>query len=80
MVIPRVEKPVISIIWSSARGPNSVVQNHDQRDFSGNMENTLLMTASSRTDLSINQDGNDEIRNGENFEDGDFPALRLNHD
>ena len=50
VVIPRVKMAVRSIIGSSGRGWNSVVQNLDQRDCSGNMENTPLMTASSRTD------------------------------
>ena len=39
LVIPRVETAVRSITGSSGRGPNSVAHNHDQRDFSGNMEN-----------------------------------------
>ena len=38
------------------------------------------MSASSRLDLNINQDKNDETRNEENFEDGDFPALRPSYD
>ena len=38
------------------------------------------MSASSRLDLNTNQDRNDETRNEENFEDGDFPVLRPNYD
>ena len=38
------------------------------------------MTASSRADLNIDQDRNDETRNVENFEEGDFPALRPKYD
>ena len=34
------------------------------------------MTASSRIDLSINHDWNDETRDSKNFEDGDFPVLK----
>ena len=39
-------------------------------------EKTPLMSASSRLDLNMEQDKIDENRNIENFEDGDFPALR----
>ena len=38
------------------------------------------MTAFSRSDLNIDQDRNDETRIVENFENGDFPALRPNYD
>ena len=78
IVIPRVEMAVRSITGSSVQGPSSVVQNPDRRDFTGNTENTPLMLASSRLDLNVDQDTDDEIRNVENFEDGDFPALRPN--
>ena len=44
------------------------------------MEDTPLMMASSRTNLNINQNNNDETRYSENFEDGDYLALRTNHD
>ena len=70
VVIPRVEMAVRSITESSGREPSSMVQNPDQRDFSGNTENTPLMSASSWVDLNIDQDRNDETRNVENFEDG----------
>ena len=38
------------------------------------------MSASSRLHLNIDQDRNDETRDVENFEDGDFPALTHNYD
>ena len=38
------------------------------------------MTATSRTDLNVDQDENDEIRDVENFEDGDIAASRPNFD
>ena len=80
VVIPRVEMSVKSIIGSSGHRPNSVLQNPDRRDFTGNTENTPLISASSRLDLNIDQDGIDETRDIENFEDGDFPALKPNYD
>ena len=73
-----VEMAVRSITELSGRGPNSVVQNPDQSDFSGNMEIILLVAASSRAYLNINRNKHDETRNFENFEDGDFPVLRPN--
>ena len=51
-----------------------MVQNPDQKDFSGNTEKTPLMLASSRVDLNIDKNRNDETRNVENFEDRDFPG------
>ena len=80
LVIPRVVLAVRSITGSSGHGPKSVVQYPDQENSSGNMENTPLMTASSRIDTNINKDKKDETRNVENFEDGHFPALRLKCD
>ena len=71
---------VRSITGSSRQGPNSMVQNPDRRDFTGNTENTLLMSASSRLDSNVDQDRDDETRNVEKFEDVDFPALRPNYD
>ena len=79
-VITRVKMTVSSITGSSGHGTNSEVQNPDRGDFLGNAENTPLMSASSRLDLNTNQDGNDEIRNEENFRDGEFPALKSNYD
>ena len=60
--------------------PSCVVRNLDQRYVTGTIENTPLMLASSRMILNIDQDRNDETRYVENFEDGDFPALRPNCD
>ena len=80
LVKSRIGMGVRSITGSSGRRPNIVVQNPDQRDFSGKMENTPPMTTSSRTELNIDQDMNDETRNIENLENGDFPVLRPNHD
>ena len=80
MVIPRVEMAVKSITGSSGHGPKSEVQNPDRKDFLGNAGNTPLMSASIWLDLNTNQDGNHETLNEENYEDGDFPALRPNYD
>ena len=60
VVIPRVEKTVKSFTYSSGCGPRSVVQSLDERNFSGNMEYTPLMTTSSLAYLNIEQDRNDE--------------------
>ena len=38
------------------------------------------MSAYSRVDLNIDQDRNDETRNLENFDDGDFPELKSSYD
>ena len=80
VVISRVEMAVRSITGSSGNGPNSIVQNPDQRDFTGNTENTPLRLASSRLDLNIEKDEIDETRDLDNSEDGDFPETRLNYD
>ena len=78
-LIPRIEMAVKSITGSSGDGPNSEVQNPDPTDFLGNAANFPLMSASSRLELNTNQDRNGETHKEENFEDGDFPALGLNH-
>ena len=65
VVKTRGEMALSSITKSSKRGPSSVVQNTDWRDFTGNTENTTLMSASSRRELNIVQDKNDETRNVE---------------
>ena len=80
VVIPRVKTAMRSITGSVGHGPNSDVQNPDRRVLLGSVDNTPPMSASSRLDLKINQDRNDETRNEEDLEDGDFPALRPNHD
>ena len=71
VVIPRVELAVRSLTESLGRGLSSVVRNPHQRVFSGNTGNTPLMSASSRVDLNLDQDKNDDTRNVENF-DVDF--------
>ena len=80
IVIPKAQMAVRPINKSSVQGPSSVVQKHDRRDFTGKTKNTPLMLASSRLDLNVDQYRNDETRNIENNEDGDFPALRPNYD
>ena len=80
VVIPRVHMAVRSITESSERDPCSMVRNSDQREFTGNTENTPLMSASNRILLNVNQDRNDETPNVENIEIGDFLALRTNYD
>ena len=80
VVVSRVGMAVRSITEWSGRGPSSVVQNPDQRDLTGNTENTALMSDSSRIDLNVDQDRNDETRNVENFEDWDFLALKHSYD
>ena len=61
VVISRFKMVVRSITGSSRQGPDSVVQHPDQRDFPKKKENTPLMTASSRVDLTIDQDKNDRL-------------------
>ena len=80
MVIPRVEVAVRSITGSSGHGPSSEGQNTDRMDFLGNAGNTPRMSAPNRLYLNTNQDRNDETRKEENFEDGNFSALRRNYD
>ena len=75
VVMPRVEMAVRSVTESSRRGPSCVVQNPDQRNFSGNTENTPPMTVSSRVDLYFDQGRHDETCKVENF-----AALRPKYD
>ena len=79
-IIPRVETAVRSITGSTVHGPVSDDQNPDRRVFLGNAGNTPLISAFSRLDLNINQNRNHEIRNDEDFEDSDFPALKPEYD
>ena len=73
VLIPRVEMAVRSITESSGGGPSSVGENLDRKDLTGKTENIPpLMSASSRIDLNVDQDRNDETRNDENLEDGNF--------
>ena len=53
VLTPTVDMTLRSITESSGQGPSSMVQSYDQRDFSGNTENTQLMLASSRVNLNI---------------------------
>ena len=80
VVISRVEMAVRSFTESSGRRPDCMVQLPDQRDFPWDTKNMPLMSACSRMDLNIDQDGNDETRTVKNFDDGDFPGLRPNYD
>ena len=80
VVITRVEMAVKSITGLTGHGTNSEVQNPDRRDFLGNIRNTPLTSASSRLDLDIELNRYDETRKYEDFEDGDFPALKSNCD
>ena len=78
VVIPRVEMAVRSMTSSSGNGPNSIVQNHDRMDFTSNAEKTPPRSASSRSDLKIEQDEIDDTRDFDNSEDNDSPATKLN--
>ena len=80
VVIPRIEMAMKSITGSTVHWTNSEVQNPDRKDFLGNIRNTPLMSASSRLDLDNELTRIDETRNNEDFENGDFPALRPNYD
>ena len=80
MVTPKVETAVRSVSGLTGHGPISDVQNLDRRDLLGNAGSTPLMSASSRLDLNTSQKRNDEIRNEEDFEDGDFPAFKTSYD
>ena len=51
VLLPRVEMTVRCITGSSGFCPNSAGQNTDQENFSSNIENTALMTASGRIDV-----------------------------
>ena len=67
--MPKVEMAVRSITESSRRRPNSLVQSPNQRDFSGNTENTRRLSAFIRLDLNIDHDGNDDTGIFENVDD-----------
>ena len=74
--IPRVEMVVRSITESLGRWPSIVVRNSDQKNFTGNNGNNPLKSISSQIDMNVDQDRNIETRIVENFENGNFPALR----
>ena len=80
VVIPPVAMAVRSITVSSRREPSGMVQNPDQREFTVKTANTPLVPTTIRVDLNVDQDRNDDTRFVENFEDGDFSALRPNYD
>ena len=67
VVMSRVEMAMRSISGSSGHGPSSVVETPD-KSFSGDLEDTPLLTASILTDLNINNNRKDETRNSENVE------------
>ena len=60
VVNPRSEMAVRSITGSSGNGLNSLVQNSDRRNFTGNTETTPLRSSSSRLYLNFEQDELDE--------------------
>ena len=68
VVVSRVEMAVISTTGSTERETKNVAQNLDKSDFSKIMEKTPHLTASSRTTLNINQDGNGETCKNESFD------------
>ena len=76
VVIARVEMVVKSITGSTGHRINSEVQNPDRKNFVWNIRNFPIMLASSWLDLDNELNRNDETRNKEDFEDGDFPAFR----
>ena len=80
VVLPGLEMAVKSITGLTGHGMNCEVQNPEQRSFLGNIRNTPLRSALSRLDLDNEFDRNDETRNDEHFEDGDYPALKPNYD
>ena len=55
VVIRQIAMTVRSVTGSSGNGPNSIVQNPDWRDYTGNVENTPLKSTSSRLDLNVDQ-------------------------
>ena len=77
-----VEMAVRSAIGSWGERPNSVVQNPNQRDFSGNMEDTPVMTASSCADSNTVVIGmlRLEITKLSKIEGGNFLALKSSYD
>ena len=53
-----------------------MARNFDQKGLTGNTENTPLLSASSWADLNIDQDGNNETCNVQDFKDGNFTAIQ----
>ena len=79
VLLPDIKMAVRSTNETSGRGPSSMVQNPQQKDFSRNYENTPLVSASRRSQLNIEQERYDETRNARKLKGGDFPALRPNY-
>ena len=80
VVIAKVEMAVKSITDLTGHETSSEVQNNDRRDLLGNTRNTPPMPASNRLDLDNDINRNDETRSNEDFDEGDFLALRPHHD
>ena len=78
--IPKVEMAARSISESAGHRPNSVVQNPDQRNFWGNVDDAPFLTAASRKDSIINHFINDETRKNETIKKGNFLALEPKYD
>ena len=74
LLIPRTETAVRSITGLTEHGSIRDVQIPDRKDFLRNA-GTPLMSAYSRPHLNTNQNRNDETRNKEGFEEGDFSVL-----
>ena len=64
------------MIASSGLGCKSELNNPNQRDFSGNVQETPLMATS--TGLNIKHE-DDDTRFNHNIEDGYFPVLKSNY-
>ena len=79
VALPKVEYAVKSNFASSGREVDSKKQNRVHGFFSGNTEDTLLMTASYYRVINLNYNRNEETRLNE-FTDGKFPLLRSNLD
>ena len=56
------------------------MRNPDRKYFLGNFRETPLISASSRLDLDNDLNRNDETRNDEDLDDGQFLALKPNYD
>ena len=82
VVIPGVELAVSSFSWSLGHGPKVWFKIVAMKNFhfSRNTEDILLMMASSRADLNIDQSRIDDTQNYETIEDGNFPILMSKYD
>ena len=78
VVMPIVGMAVKLITGSSRHGPNSIVQNPDQKDFLSGMDDIPLLTIYSRTDLNINDNENNETWNSEwQYRDWHFSGSKI---